>query len=373
MPKPSQIAQLIPQPGGKAITVHFNPASLSYTLEAKSSQKSGDPRKRQHVAEISGKLSMDLQFDTTDTGDDVRIATAAIAKLLQPSADAAQTASKKNTKAPPVVKFKWGSYEFNGLLDSFKETIDLFSDNGVALRALVSIVLSQQDVVFDDSASLSSTDTSGTRIPTSAAPASPTGSPQALATSGGDPSAARQLASDNGLDSMRFTGGADLQVNVTAQLNPPTAFVSASASAQAGLGISAGASAGIGGGIGVSGGIAGGASLSARASAGVQVSAAAGAGVSVGGGALFGAKASAGVPATAGAFVGLQSGRAVVSTTAQLNPLKMMPVSVAVDVSTDSSASFSLGGAAQSSSSAGLSADVGAKASFSDRLTFDSD
>lgn len=371
MPKPSQIAQLIPQSGGAPITVHFNPTSLSYTLEAKSSQKAANPKKVQHVAEISGKLSMDLQFDSTDTGDDVRIATAAIARLLQPSADATQKPSAKNSTAPPVVQFSWGSYQFNGMLDSFKETIDLFSDDGVALRALVSITLSQQDVVYDDSLGLSPTDTSGSLIPTSSAPGSPSGSPQSLATSGGDPSAARQLASDNGLDSMRFTGGAVLQVNVSAQLNPPTAFVTASASASASFGISASASASIGGGIGIGGGVGIGASAGIGIGGGVSVGA--GAGVSIGGGALFGAKASAGVLATAGAFAGLQTGRAVVSTTAQLDPSKMMPASVAVDVSTDSSASFSLGGAAQSSSSAGFSADVGANLSLSDRMSFDSD
>ena len=107
MAEPSAKAQLIPQPNGTAITVHFNPASLSYTLESKSSQQKRDPKKRQHVAEVSAKLSMDLQFDTSGTGGDVRLVTGTVAKLLQPSADAAQTANKKHSAAPPVVKFKW--------------------------------------------------------------------------------------------------------------------------------------------------------------------------------------------------------------------------------------------------------------------------
>ena len=58
-------------------------------------------------------------------------------------------------KAPPVLMFQWGTYQFQGIMDSFKETIDFFSADGVALRALVSIGLSRQDNVFDEGANLS--------------------------------------------------------------------------------------------------------------------------------------------------------------------------------------------------------------------------
>jgi len=366
MAEPSAKAQLIPQPDGPAITVHFNPASLSYTLESKSSQQSRDPKKRQHVAEISGKLTMDLQFDTTDAGYDVRTDTAKIARLLQASADATQNATANQTKAPPVVQFKWGSYEFNGMLDSFKETIDLFSDSGVALRALVNISMSQQDVVFDDSGNLSDADTSGTLLPPSSA--------QAAAQSGGDPRAARQLASNNGQESIRFGDGSPLQVSASVQFNPPVAFVSASASA--GFGAGAGIGIGAGAGIGISGGAGIGVSGGAGIGIGGGVTAGAGASAAIsfgGGGAIFGSKASAGVSAGAGAFAGLEIGRATVTTTAQLNPQKMLPATVSADVSTGAGASFSLGGAANSSVSAGLSADVGASFRFSDRLKFEGD
>ena len=383
-------AQLISLPDNKSMDVHFNPASIVYTVENKTPQTSGNPKKRQFVAQFSGKLTMDLQFDTTHTGDDVRSITAGVAAFMQPSANATHAADEANKKnptqpahAPPVLKFKWGSYEFQGIMESFKETIDLFSSEGIALRALVSIGLARQDQVFDETAEFSKATTSGTLAPPDSA--------QSAAKKMGDPRGARQLASDNGLESMRSTSGKPLQVNAAAQLNPPAAFVSASASAQAGLGVSAGASAGFGigggagagagigigggAGIGVGGGagvgIGGGASFGASASAGVQLSAGGGAGVSAG--ALFGAKASAGVSATAGAFAGLQTGIATVSTTAQLDPLKMMPATLGADVSAGAGASFSLGGAANSSASAGLSADVGAKVRFSDRLSFDSD
>jgi Contractile injection system tube protein len=353
-------ATLTALPDGDPVEVHFNPASLVYSVENSVAQQSGGPKKVQYVAQFSGKLTMDLQFDSTDTGSDVRIDTNKVALFMQASGTAqaaAQTAAPPSAnggaqssppKAPPVLEFQWGSYTFQGIMDSFKETIDFFSADGIALRALVSIGLSRQDQVFDEGQDFSGPTTAGSQISTSG-----NDSVLSVATRGGDPSAARQLGTDNGLESLRFTGGASLQVNTGVQLNPPAAFVTASASA------SAGAGAGLG--------------VSLGASAGISVGASAGAGVSVGAGATFGSSASAGVPATAGAFAGLQTGRASVSTTANLNPMQMMPATSGTDVATFAGASYSLGGAANNTGSAGLSTDVGMNFSFSDRLTFSSD
>jgi hypothetical protein len=72
-----------------------------------------------------------------------------------------------------------------------------------------------------------------------------------------------------------------------------------------------------------------------------------------------------------GAFVGLETGRATISTTAQLDPMRMLPATVGVDVSVGANASFGLGGVALSSP--GFSTDVGVTASLSDSLTFDGD
>jgi hypothetical protein len=360
-PQPPQLvkASLKALPGGSPVMVHFNPASLVYTVENSVAQQSGGPKKVQYVAQFSAKLSMDLQFDTTDSGADVRTYTNQVALFMQASANAAAAAANNQTadssggnqsapaKAPPVLMFEWGSYQFQGIMESFKETIDFFSNDGVALRALVSIGLARQDFVFDDSNTLSSTSTLGTLVPSGSGD-----SALSVATRGGDPSAARQLGSDNGLASLRFTGGASLQVNAGVQLNPPAAFVSA-ASASSGLS------------LGISGSAGAGASFSASASAQITAGAS--------GGPVFGGQASAGVSASDGAFAGLETGRAAASSTARLNPNQIVPVTVGTDVSTFAGATFDLGGAASSSGAAGLSANVGAQFSFSDRLRFDSD
>ncbi len=366
--QPPQVAKatLTALPSGQPVTVHFNPASLVYSVENSVAQQSGGPKKKQYVAQFSGKLTMDLQFDTTDTGSDVRTVTNLVALFMQASGNAsaaAQNAAPPSAdgnssgpppKAPPVLLFQWGTYQFQGIMDSFKETIDFFSADGVALRALVSIGLSRQDNVFDEGADLSGPTGAGSLVPSSSSDSALT-----MATRGGDPSAARQLGAINGLVSLRFTGGASMQVGGGVQLNPPAAFVSApsSASAGAGLGISLGASAGISIGGSSSAGSAG-ASLSASFNGSAPA---------------FGASASAGVSATSGAFAGLQTGRATTSTTANLNPLQMLPAATSASIGAFGGASFSLGGAANNRGSAGLSTNVGTRFSFSDRLTFKSD
>lgn len=362
--------------------VHFNPTTLVYTVENSVSQQSGAADKAQYAGTFTGKLTMDLQFDTTDTGADVRTVTKKVAMMMTPTNQASGASANQasppgnNTatqsapaQAPPMVVFAWGSYQFRGVLESYKETIDFFSADGVALRSLVAVGLAQQNLVFDDGVPLKSATTSGTLVPSGSGD-----SALSIATRGGDPAAARQLATANGLDSVRFTGGATLQVGGGVQLNPPAAFVS-SASAGGGLtlGLGLSASGGVGASVGVSEGISGGAGAGISASAGIGISAGAHASASLSGGAVFGGTASAGMPATAGAFAGLETGRATVSTTARLNPSQIIPVTVGSDVSTFAGASFDLGGAANNVGAGGLSADVGTQFSFSARLAFDQD
>ncbi len=281
---------------------------------------------------------MDLQFDTTDTGADVRITTNKVAAFMQSSAAANKSKTNpSNPPAPSVLSFDWGAYHFQGFMESFKETIDFFSADGIPLRALVSIALARQDDVFDSTDKNAGVDSSLAPGSVVATPAG--GNVTGLASQGGDPNATRALSSANGIENPRFTSGAALQVGGGIQLNAAVGFV-ASASAGGGIGISGGAGAGLSAGAGA--GISAGAGFSAGASASAGVSAGAGfgvggsasggagisatAGVSVGvgvsvstsaggqvalapgGGALFGSTVSAGVPATARSFCGPGSG-----------------------------------------------------------------
>ena len=120
--------------------VHFNPASLQYTVSNK--EQGQGAKKKQHVSETSAQLSMDLVFDTTDTSRDVRVDTGELVKLLSPDA--------KAKKAPRMVEFSWGTYSFTGVIEQYKETLDFFSADGVPLRASVSLTLSSKELTFAD-------------------------------------------------------------------------------------------------------------------------------------------------------------------------------------------------------------------------------
>lgn len=328
-------ATLTPLPNGEPIPVHFNPTTLTYAVENSAPQTAGHPKTAQFAAQVSGKLSMDLEFDTTDVGTDVRLITNQIAAFMSPPQPASGSSSGTPATAPYVLEFSWGTYTFDGILQSFTETIDFFSADGVALRAKISISLSEQDQVYPI---LSSDTPASLAVSASIVPTPAGGSVAAAAALGGDATAARQLGSDNGLESLRFGAGASLQVSGGVSLNAAAGF-SAGASASASIGVAAGA--------GIS--------------------------LQSGGGPTFGASASAGVPATAGAFAGLQAGVATVSTTTRLNTSLMLPSTSGSDLSTAAGASFSLGGSANSSAAPGLSANVGATSSFNASLSFDGD
>jgi hypothetical protein len=285
---------------------------------------------------------MDLIFDTTDNGDNVRLYTQKVAKLMDPSAG--------ENNAPPVFQFEWGLYTFTGLLDSYKETIDFFAADGVPLRALVNITMSSQTDVFNE------VDPSkATRAQVVATP--DFGSVTDAATQGGDPNASRALAASNGLESVRFTSGNALTVNPSVQLKPPVAFTAPSAGGGLGIGGSVGLS--LTGGVSASGGL--------SLSGGISASAGASAGASIG----FGGSASAGVSATAGAFAGLRVPSSM-STQTNLDVVRMQRVTASTtDFTTDSSATFSLGGRASMKSSDGLSAEVGTSRSLRDVIKFE--
>src|SRR5207244_8639058 len=47
---------------------------------------------------------------------------------------------------PPVVRFLWGSFQFDGIMESLEESLEFFSDDGRPMRASVSLALTQQKI-----------------------------------------------------------------------------------------------------------------------------------------------------------------------------------------------------------------------------------
>jgi hypothetical protein len=296
--------------GTDPIKVHFNPTSLQYTVSNNLEAQGSGARKKQYVSQTTAKLTMDLVFDTTNTGGTVQVTTAKVAKLLQPHGPSGK-------RVPPTVEFSWGAYHFTGMVEQYKETLDFFSSNGVPLRASINLTLANQDFTFESPRNGSADVGGDLPLQPVAVPASPGpgGGPAGVANALGDPRAARAIAEANGAASLRFSSGVELAV---------------------------------GGGAGVS--LAGAAAFSAGASAG------AGAGLSAG----------ARIGASAGAdFSELRTN---VTTPSMLDPSAALSLGTGATAGTG--VQFGLGGRAQSSGSASLSADVGANAELTARLGF---
>jgi hypothetical protein len=293
------------------VVVHFNPASLQYTVANTLKEEGRGARKKQYVSQTTAKLTMDLVFDTTATGQDVRETTDRMARLLKPHGPSGK-------QVPPLVEFGWGVYRFTGMVEQYKETLDFFAAGGVPLRSSVNVTLSSQDVVFESTHNPSASvdrdlAPEPVTLPTSSGP---TGGPAAVANALGDPRAARAIAAANGSASLRFSAGAELAVGGAAGVT-----LGAAAAFSAGAGVSLSAGAGVSGAIGASAGA---------------------------------------------AFAGLRTG--VPAGVAMPDPSAALSLGGGTTAGTG--AQFGLGGQAKASGSASLSADVGANAELSARLRF---
>jgi hypothetical protein len=126
-----------------AVQAQFNPGSLAITHEAKNDTKP-PIKKDKSGTNVVGTLnqrtgfsttlsSIELIFDTTRDGTDVRSFTLKLANMIY-RADIPNIA--------PTVRFQWGTLLFKGTIDSMTETLDYFSELGVPLRATVSLKMS---------------------------------------------------------------------------------------------------------------------------------------------------------------------------------------------------------------------------------------
>lgn len=137
-------------------TVQFNPDSLKVSFANQLVQPSGagDQRgspARQFVGAGTTKLALTLWFDVGSPQppkgsqvDDVRKLTQKVAYFITPKPEP----GKPDKFTPPAVRFAWGSFQFDGLMDSLEETLEFFSPQGKPLRASCGIALSQQKIQF---------------------------------------------------------------------------------------------------------------------------------------------------------------------------------------------------------------------------------
>lgn len=341
----SNDADAVPESaGGVAVELQFNPESLKVSLanNNRGGNQPGGGSGRQFVGSGTSNLSVEAVFDTTSDHSDVRRKTEKVARFVMAKE---QSTDPNNRRTPPRCRFEWGSFIFEGVVDSMDETLEYFSEEGVPLRATVSLKLSRDDIAYvfgDARPPARATPAAGTAGQAPLATAGPGDSVRDVAAAAGRGADWKAIASANGIDDpLRLSGGALLSLSAGAGAGfsagaGASAGFSAGAGASAGFGASAGGGIGIGigagagGAVGFSAGLGGGVGFSAGAGASAGFGASAGAGIGggvgigggigggigagagIGGGVSagvgFGGGASAGAGASAGGGIGLQAG-----------------------------------------------------------------
>ena len=137
----------------RRLVVQFNPETLTVTYS--NQLVGGDQRggaARQFVGKGTTRLTLDLWFDVTEPlpdgsrepSGDVRKLTEKVNYFIQPR----EVEGQENQWIPPGVRFLWGTFLFEGIVESITERLEYFSAEGKPLRAQVSLSLSSQEIQF---------------------------------------------------------------------------------------------------------------------------------------------------------------------------------------------------------------------------------
>lgn len=215
---------------GKAISkfpVQFNPESLKVSFANQivpptntATDQSQGTASTQYVGKGTTKLSVQLWFDVTAelpnglaTNEaqqgDVRELTRKVVDLITPQP------SQKDAKkmVPPAVRFLWGSFQFDGIMESLEQSLEFFSPEGIPLRASFALSLTQQtiDYAFPKDPPRASRGAAAANLPSGAAPGTsaltpaPAGSTlQGLAAAQGRAGDWQAIAAANGIENPRL-------------------------------------------------------------------------------------------------------------------------------------------------------------------------
>jgi hypothetical protein len=219
-------------------TVQFNPDSLKVAFANQvqpSNQNATDTSQgtaaTQHVGQGTTKLSVTLWFDVnaelpqdqpgSPGRNDVRKLTEKVVNLIR-----SEPASGANQQPkPPVVRFLWGTFQFDGLIESIEQTLEFFSSEGVPLRASLALSMTQQsiDYGYGPNQARNTPPRGANGLPSGAAPgtiplatASAGSTMQGLAAAAGQASRWQAIAEGNGIENpRRLAPGQLIDMNVT--------------------------------------------------------------------------------------------------------------------------------------------------------------
>lgn len=127
---------------GVMFTAQFNPVNFKYDKPV--SWKEHDEQGKESQLEFQkvqpATISMELLFDTTHDGGDVR--SGWVNKLLMMTNPDVKD-QNNDKERPPKVYFSWGSFFFEGVVESVNATYTMFSQQGNPLRAKVSLKMKE--------------------------------------------------------------------------------------------------------------------------------------------------------------------------------------------------------------------------------------
>lgn len=207
------------KPGDQNIAVQFNPDTLKVTfanqiVQAKGGDQSSGPSGRQFVGSGTTKLTLTLWFDATavtdNPVDDVRRLTSKVIYFMTPQPHP----DDRDKLAPPGVRFSWGSFLFDGVVDTLEESLEFFAPDGKPLRASIALTLSQQKIL------VSKFEKAGKAKSVGQAPLSPAklgDSLQSMAGAMGKDGGWQGIAAANGIeDPLRLKPGQLINLNASA-------------------------------------------------------------------------------------------------------------------------------------------------------------
>lgn len=239
-----------PVEDGDPLAVQFNPATLK--ISRKNNVDRGgvttQTQKRQHPAQEAATLSFDLEFDTSEQGTtaarvSVRQWTALVRQFVEPHPD-------RPTDPPPAVRFRWGTFSFDGIIDQVTEDLDHFAPDGTPLRAKVAVSIAEQNFQYEaneQGAGAKTADNAtppGTASPGASPGSSGTDRPQRVVEAQGGESAA-QLLARQGLDPEAWRGAMrDVDDPLSLPAGTPVQLGPEVSSGGRGIGLSAGFAAG---------------------------------------------------------------------------------------------------------------------------------
>ncbi|HET9691643.1 MAG TPA: LysM peptidoglycan-binding domain-containing protein [Acidimicrobiales bacterium] len=202
MPTSANTKAYLQTEGGDRIDCMFNPEKLSFShsssWKGQAMPGHGVPT-LDYTGATSGKLTLELFFDTTGAGTAVNAETAKLVKLTQIDSSLPSSSTGTANARPPWVTFHWGSFHsFKAVVTDLSLTFEYFSSSGTPLRARANLTLLQYE---DDPSLVRQNPTSGTPFPHRTHRIQPGETLDRISSIHyGDPTRWRSIASANGIE-----------------------------------------------------------------------------------------------------------------------------------------------------------------------------